>query len=71
MRRKPQLQQHCSTLQRTSTELDPPNSALLLVGLVDVLRQTPDEIIQRLNASGANSVGGFTMCSIPRCDYEG
>ncbi|KAH9375844.1 hypothetical protein HPB48_002313 [Haemaphysalis longicornis] len=44
---------------------------VLHVGLVEILRRTPEEIIDTLNASSADSVDGFAVCSIPDVATKG
>ncbi|KAH9378350.1 hypothetical protein HPB48_013587 [Haemaphysalis longicornis] len=44
---------------------------VLHVSLVEILRRTPEEIIHTLNASSADSVDGFAVCSIPDVATKG
>ncbi|KAH9365829.1 hypothetical protein HPB48_013365 [Haemaphysalis longicornis] len=42
-----------------------PRRYVVHVGLVDLLRRTPDEIVHSLNTSSANGVDDIVVCSIP------
>lgn len=48
-----------------------PRRYVVHVGLVDVLRRTPDEIVHSLNASSANGVDDIVVCSIPEVATKG